>query len=329
MITSAMSTHFTPPPNSTNKCDICKEEIPFFQAVKNKDRDLNICGAIECENVLKQRSRMPPSAFAQYLKSHQQVIEQRKQRIKIQKQLKDKEFKVNQLIFKSVVGQCDNPENKPEHLVVLPTGHSRMEPIPIERVDKYIEHLKAVIQQALSYNNVNEVPQDNNHEAHQRLIEKEKRFASQPKLKKISDQLCMICKGGCCPRGENHAYITASSIRRLLDENPDYTGESLLSEYVSHIGDKSIAHACINQTNTGCALPRWLRSSTCNQFHCSSISQYHKKIESDDQIKPLVVIQRKHSLWDRAYSSEPNAVTKIAILSDEDCKPVDSEWVEV
>lgn len=317
----------SPLPNEpeASHCEICGDEIPFFEAINNKDRDWKICGAIECKNILEQQARLPETAFKVFLTSHRRVVEQRRQRIAVKEQLKKQEAQENELIFKQVVADYGQPE-APKHRVILPQGHGEQVPLSQERIEKYKAHLTETIAEAFKYQSVADVPNDNNQEAHEKLLAKEQRFAKQPRLKAISDHFCMICKGGCCSRGREHAYISVSSIRRLLDAQPDYTEETLLQEYLAKLGETSSVNACINQTNTGCALPRELRSSTCNQFHCASVTKYQDKISSDDEIGPVVVVQRVNALWNHSYDGAPNDVARVLVVTESEsedwCTPV-------
>lgn len=305
-----------------NQCKICGADISFFESVNNRQRELAICGSVECLNVLKQKDIMPPAAFDVYLTSYRRVIEQRNLRLEIREELQQQEREENLKIFARLKEKHAGSEHEPGHMVVLPTGHAHQVPMDKSRVEKYREHLEKVITEAFEYASVDDVPRDNNHDAHEKILEQNKLFARQPRLKEISDQFCMLCKGGCCARGQEHAYISASHIRRLLDADPDLTADQLLDAYLSRLQDSSTANACINQGPTGCVLPRELRSSTCNQFFCASIKKFQSKVESDDDISTVAVVQREQSLWNRSYTSEPNEVTSITLVTHNDISSV-------
>ncbi|MDX1692539.1 MAG: hypothetical protein R3208_02165 [Ketobacteraceae bacterium] len=296
-------------------CKVCGSDISYLETINNQRRDLAICGSVECQNVLRQKELMPAAAFEVYLVSYKRVIEQRQKRVEIRDALREGERDQNQRIFARLKDYFQAPELKPENLVVIPTGHVQQVPLRQDRVEKYQVHLEKIIAEAMEYKSVDDVPHDNNHEAHEKLLEQEKRFASQPRLKEISDQFCMLCKGGCCARGQEHAYLSASHIRRLMDQDPDLTPEALMDVYLSRLSDSSTINACINQGPMGCVLPREWRSSTCNQFYCSTIKKYQSGIASDSDITNVAVIQREQSLWNRNYNSEPNAVTSVTILA--------------
>lgn len=304
------------PISNTSCCEVCEATISFFEAMKNKERALNICGAIECCNVMQQKTSMPEQAFQVYLRSHQQMLRHRKQRAALKEKLREQQAKENKRLFKQAVSTLSHSGIEPKHQVVIPTGLQQELPIPQERIANYRTHLEKVVAEALTYKSIDDAPKDNNQEAHQKLLAKEKRFMNSPRLKAMSDRFCMLCKGGCCSRGEDHAYLSASHMRRVLDQQPELTAEQLVDQYLGYLGDASIANACINQTSQGCALPRALRSSTCNQFHCGSITKYQNKIHSDDDVEPVVVVQREQTLWDRGHDNKPNRVTGVVLITE-------------
>lgn len=299
----------------SDECEVCGSAISFFEAINNRNRELAICGAVECLNVLRQKASMAAGAFATYLVSYRQVIEQRNQRLEIREQLKADERLENQRIFARLQESGDSQLSRPSHLVVIPTGHHQQVALKPERIEKYRAHLEDIISEAFAYSSVDAVPRDSNHESWDKLQEQEALFTRLPRLKQISDQFCALCKGGCCARGQEHGYLSASSMRRLLDADSSLTADQLLDAYLSRLAESSTVNACINQGPQGCVLPRELRSNTCNQFYCGSIKKYQSHVESDQDISTVAVIQREQSLWNRSYASESNEVTNVMIVT--------------
>ncbi|MCG8671425.1 MAG: hypothetical protein MI867_18620 [Pseudomonadales bacterium] len=308
---------------ATSDCEICGAQIPFLETLKNKDRSLPICGAIECENVLKQKARMPEASFKVYLASHQRVLSQRKQRIAVKEEIRKQEAEEHQQIFEHMSRLLKGSNQQPSHRVVIPSGQLELVPVDQSRIDLYRSHLESVIDEALEYENVSQAPDDHNQHAHQKLNDQQALFERRPDVKAISDNLCMLCKGGCCSKGENHAYLSASSMRRQLDSNPGWTKEDLLEQYLSRLAPSSSKNACINQGNEGCVLPRELRSSTCNYFFCSSITHYQKLAEEKNLHAPVLAIQRHHTLWNRNYDNAPNDITNVTLVSEMDTHDLD------
>ena len=74
---------------------------------------------------------------------------------------------------------------------------------------------------------------------------------------------CSICKGGCCSIGEEHAFIKEDTIFRYMSNHPDQKPAQVLAAYMSYLPDESFENSCVNHMETGCALPRDMRSSVC------------------------------------------------------------------
>ena len=122
------------------RCEVCGSDIHFFEAQKNKNRAMQICGSMECQNVLQKKTQMSDIAFDAYFKSHQQVIHQRNQRAELHKELRDNEIDENHFIYKAV--SKDIGKEQASFLqVLLPTGHEKLLPADEDRVNEYIEHL--------------------------------------------------------------------------------------------------------------------------------------------------------------------------------------------
>lgn len=86
-------------------------------------------------------------------------------------------------------------------------------------------------------------------------------------------QACALCQGRCCQNGAEHAWLQVSTIRRVLAERPELRPRHVLDEYLSYLPRKSYAGSCVYHTAAGCALPRSLRSDTCNTYLCDGADQ--------------------------------------------------------
>lgn len=308
---------------AVSACEICGARIPFLGTLKNKHRSLKICGAIECENVRKQKASMPEASFKVYLASNQRMLSERRHRFAAKEEIRKKEVEEHQQIFEHMSRRLEGTDQQPSHTVAIPSGRSELVPLDQSRIDRYRSHLENVIDEALQYESVNEAPDDNNKNAYRKLNEQLQLFARRPDVKAISDNLCRLCKGGCCSRGENHAYLSASSMRRQLDDNPGWTKEDLMEQYLSRLPRRSSKNACINQGREGCVLPRDLRSSTCNFFFCGALSNYQKTAEEEHLRAPVLAIKRRHALWDQNYDNAPNDITNVTLVSETEVQDFD------
>lgn len=88
---------------------------------------------------------------------------------------------------------------------------------------------------------------------------------------------CATCRGWCCRQGGTHAFLKADRIRRLLRERPDLEPDDVPSLYEGHLGERHLQGGCVFQGETGCRLPRELRSDTCNEYFCPDLVQVRRQ----------------------------------------------------
>lgn len=84
---------------------------------------------------------------------------------------------------------------------------------------------------------------------------------------------CGTCQGVCCQTGGTRAYTTEALVNRYRQAHPTATPEEILEDYVSRIPEFTFQDSCVFHEQAGCALPRELRSDTCNQFSCEELSR--------------------------------------------------------
>lgn len=87
-------------------------------------------------------------------------------------------------------------------------------------------------------------------------------------------EACAICRGACCRAGGDHAYLTEATIRRYRDAHPGRGSGEVVNDYVSRIPLRAYRDSCIYHAPGGCALPRDMRSDTCNAFFCESLRSF-------------------------------------------------------
>ena len=82
---------------------------------------------------------------------------------------------------------------------------------------------------------------------------------------------CATCGGRCCRQGGEQAYLTPVAVRGWLDAHPGAGPAAAVTAYAAYLPRASVAESCVYHTSTGCALPRAMRSSTCNSFLCDGL----------------------------------------------------------
>lgn len=93
---------------------------------------------------------------------------------------------------------------------------------------------------------------------------------------------CAACRGWCCRRGGTHAFLDAESLSRVLAMNPSLGLDDLEALYIGHVGATHLEGGCIFQGDSGCRLPRTLRSTTCNAWLCDDLDQAQRDWASGD-----------------------------------------------
>ena len=73
--------------------------------------------------------------------------------------------------------------------------------------------------------------------------------------------------------------------------------------------------ACVNQTASGCVLPRSLRSDVCNSYYCDSLRKLHGEWEAGEVPNALLVVQRSHTNWNRFEGEGVNPVVGVRLVN--------------
>jgi hypothetical protein len=132
---------------------------------------------------------------------------------------------------------------------------------------------------------------------------------SESRVDEITLAACSLCRGRCCTRGGNRAYLTANTLTNFAKEGGITNAEQLIEEYLGRVPPRTFQDSCIFHGETGCGLPRAMRSSTCNSYLC--VSAQHVR----DQ---FYVAQQSHRgllLGSTNMDNEGEAAVKVYSLS--------------
>ncbi len=100
-----------------------------------------------------------------------------------------------------------------------------------------------------------------------------------------------------------------------MDSHHELTGDDILEMYLSYISSEAIIDgSCINQTPTGCTLPREIRSDICNGYYCEPLKSYQKECTEKKEIGPVLAIQRSNTNWTRFDPDTCNEVISVTVL---------------
>ena len=315
----------TYPSNNKTKCEVCDGDVLIFDRLNANDLNYSVCRSPECQRVMNKKAVLNKYMFQSHLQFNRNVISKRRENDATRKKHRDdieaRELHELMTIKETVLNANPSFSESTMSFLTIPSGGSTILPVSEERRHRYINHLKSIINEACEYNDASEVVYDEHHDAKSKHFVVEQRFEVTPGLKVISDRLCAQCKGGCCASGKEHAYLSVFSIRRYMDEHPDVLPEELLKKYVDNMSDETIENSCINQTLTGCAVNRDLRSDICNGYYCEPLKSFQKKMENKDVMPVVVAIKRSSTYWNRFDESVCNDIVDVTVMHDTyECK---------
>ena len=301
-------------------CEVCDNELTYIDTLTANDAEYSVCRSLACRQVMKQKSAMTPHMFKSHLDFNRKLITQRREKDAARKKHREdvarkesqEHRKIQRMIFDTFLELTEENTS----ILAIPSGNSKLLAVSSERRNKYIEHLESIVSEACEYANAAELVFDQQHDAYGKRLIVEQRFDDIPALQSISDRLCCMCKGGCCASGKEHAYLSVFTMRRYMDVNPSQSAEQILNDYIANICTHSIENSCINQTQTGCALPRKMRSDVCNGFYCDPLKAYQKKVEAEENLSTVVAIQRSATYWNRFDIGVCNEIVDVAVLDE-------------
>ena len=82
---------------------------------------------------------------------------------------------------------------------------------------------------------------------------------------------CSACRGHCCQKGGNDAYLDFESVGLAWGRFPHLSKEQLVSAYLDAVPARSFADSCIYHAEHGCNLPETMRSPVCAAYLCSPL----------------------------------------------------------
>ena len=318
------------PPATAVHCSVCGDPVPFADAARQQQQTRKVCRGIDCRRLLEQEAHMPPALFRAQLEFQRRRIRELRAREAARKAHQERIERTEDAESRAIADRLLARERDPERigLVYLPSGLDQPLPQDATRRERYREHLQTMLTEAVACASVEELPRDQHYDSRERRLEMDALLARQPRLQQLCDNLCGQCRGGCCAIGGDHAYLSVASVRRVLDEHPEMSADVLVRTYLDHLPPQSMAGACINQTATGCALPRELRSDVCNGYFCPELKALQREWaqrQEDETGEPerWLVIQRANHNWNRFDAEEANAVVAAVWVDADGVTPVE------
>jgi hypothetical protein len=82
---------------------------------------------------------------------------------------------------------------------------------------------------------------------------------------------CAACRGHCCSKGGNDAYLDENAIAQAWSRHPRLTKRGLKQLYLDAIPKRAFADSCIFHAEHGCSLPRSLRAPVSEAYLCGPL----------------------------------------------------------
>ena len=100
---------------------------------------------------------------------------------------------------------------------------------------------------------------------------------------------CATCRGHCCRTAGTHAYLDATTMRAYLARHPGLRWREVVRAFMEQLPDATFDYSCVYHGRHGCALPREMRASLCNQFYCGGLKELRDAIAVSGPTPVLVV----------------------------------------
>ena len=285
---------------ATRPCIVCGAAVPRHLSPA-ADADV-VCTAPACRLILSRRAQFGPHAFRFLIEDYRR---QRRDRQRVAER-SAREALENQAIRTALDAEGRWPADR-YPLVVLPAARRDLQPLPEERLQRYREHLVRTIAEAFAG--------------------AASATASGPATSAVEDviplarQLCALCGGGCCSKGQDKAYVDAETIRRVMRLRPELTPDEIAAEYLDRLADETVAGSCVNQTAAGCGLPREMRSDTCNLFYCKAMRGWQARSAGGHAPLGAFVVQRGEDPWCQDRADAAHEVLGVSVVTESGARP--------
>lgn len=147
-------------------------------------------------------------------------------------------------------------------IALVPASTRRLTPLPASRRRLFREHLEAVLARLAQTPARSPTDQQPHARADAGRIHSESPAVG---------AACAACRGHCCHNGGIKAYIDDSTLLRFTRENPSLDRNDTVRAYLDLLPRRSIKDSCVFHGGQGCTLPRDMRSTTCNDYHCEGV----------------------------------------------------------
>jgi hypothetical protein len=250
--------------------------------------------------VVGRRGAMGDAAFVPYLaRQAAQVRERRATVADLQAQAGDRQ-RDNAAAWSWLARKAGDAADPDGGLrIALPSGPRRTRALAERRRAGYRRRLMDLVAQA--------------HDAVEEVLAED----TEASASTLPGRLCGLCRGGCCTRGGDHAYLTPGTLRAYMRRHPGLSDAEVVARYLASLPPASQAGSCINHTPAGCALPRDMRSATCNAYACPALVRLLDAQRGGPAPRGVLVVQRRKDTGTHAGKDVDDRMVGLASLTEE------------
>ena len=185
----------------------------------------------------------------------------------------------------------ENPEDFAP--AAIPVNKRRIRHLPEKRRRAFCDWLKQLIEQAMAERCSSTRLTDD--------ITIKKKYDAQMQGMEVSSILsnaCAICRGSCCSNGGEHAYLKVDALLRYMHQHPELQQHQVLEEYMSYLPKKTYEDSCLYHAEFGCALPRYMRSESCESFACDGLVEIEEHANTPKSTRFFIAsLEGKNIFW--------------------------------
>ena len=305
-------------------CMLCGDPLTIPQRLLQRDELHPICENIVCQQSMRElrARRLLDDAFA--LQQARNLVQRRRATIERGEAWARRYEKLStqqaSIAIKVISDQLPEESLEGAAVIQLPWLTRPLRETPPERVALYRDHLRERAEDAL------DIWEDEDGSRMEELLSEGRPSEPvdlDPTHSAVLDNTCALCQGGCCTVGGTQAFIKTADMLRRLQEDPSRTVDDLVDIYLAYLPEKSIHLSCVNQTTSGCALPREIRGDVCNGFYCESQLKLGAPRPRKDMPDKVVVIQREGSHWNQYSMHTSLDVSRVAVIEGDQRRLLD------
>ena len=289
------------------KCVVCGESA--FLCTSDSEY---LCLRLECKQLLDKKTHMSEGAYNQYVSLHSEMIKQGIRQARLRKKKREekrkREDKENIAYWMRTIKPrfADDLEQYP--YTVISTNPEKIVKLPQRRKKLFREFLSELINRTMSeieggYDNII----DYENEALDRYEAEDDRLP-------IEKKACSICGGSCCRAGREHAFLKRETILRCVTVGSVQKPEDVLAEYMKFLPENTFKDSCVYHTETGCGLPRNMRSHVCNDGLCCSLRKLRRLFSREVVPKGVLFISRVHGDSNRLDPDVDNSIVSSELV---------------